>query len=243
MLQRIRSFLSSQRQTSGSNEARTAPNISDHPVDPRRDWQEQAQEGEFEFHRNDEWRPSEDFMRQTQALLSSFGFDPHAWADKTVVDLGAGSRLRTKYFVGANLIAVEPLGDRFMAEIPWSDLCDATALYSRPAEERIDDLVGNVDLLVSINVLDHCFNFDRILRNIHDYLKPDGIAFLSFDRHETPDDMHPLVLTEDVCEEALSAADLEVVQMSRGASGLAENSQTYGHGDYALNYWLRSRRV
>lgn len=240
MLDRIRSLLSSKLQAATAGSKPAEHRTGRGALDPRRQWQEQAQEGELDFHRNDEWRPSEDFMRQTNALFASFDFDPQAWSGKTVVDLGAGSRLRTKYFEGANLIAVEPLGDRFVAEIPWSDLGDASALYSRPAEERIDELAGTVDLLVSINVLDHCFDVGSILRNVRDYLKPNGLAFLSFDRHETPDDMHPLVLTEEVCGEAFESAGLEVLKVSRGASGLAGNSQTYGHGEYALNYWLRA---
>ncbi|MRR11376.1 hypothetical protein EG835_02570 [bacterium] len=235
MFHRIRSFLNRHGQTPDT----VAPATPTQPADARRQWQEQAQEGELEFHKHDDWRPSEDFMRQTHALFASFGFDPDAWAGKTIVDLGAGSRLRTKYFADANLVAVEPLGDRFMAEISWCDLGDAAAVYARPAEELIDELVGEADLLISINVLDHCFDFSRILQNIRDYLRPDGIAFLSFDRHEVPDEMHPLILTEDVCAREIAAAGLEIARMSKGASGLAGNSQTYGHGDYALNYWLQ----
>lgn len=204
------------------------------------EWKSRAQEGEFQFHKKNEWRKTDDFLRQTDALFRHFDFTPGQYAGKLVLDLGAGSKLRAKFFEGARIIAIEPLADRFLQEIEWCDLRDAERVYSNPAEERIEELVGRVDLLFSINVLDHCFSFPQIVRNIRDYLNPDGgLAFLSFDKHEHTDDMHPLVLTEPICERIFAEAGLRIEKSSTGAGTVLGGAQTYGHGKYCLNYWLR----
>ena len=198
-------------------------------------WAGAAQEGELEFHKTNRWRETEAFMEQTVALFRTFGFQRSGWEGKTVIDLGAGSKLRSKFFEGARIVVIEPLADRYIAEVPWSDLKDAAAVFSRPAEKLVEECVGTADLLISINVLDHCYDFADIVSNIRDYLKPDGTAFLSFDMHENVDDMHPLVLTESVCEEIFDQAGLKVVKFSKGGGDVL---QTYGHGDFCLNYWL-----
>ncbi len=202
----------------------------------RDEWQEEGQEGEFIAHQKDKWRETSDFMDQTRKLFSCFGFPAEAYEGKTILDLGAGSKLRSKYFTNAKIIALEPLADRFIKEIPWCDLPDADKVYSSPAEECIDECVNMADLVISINVLDHCYDFEHIIKNIKSYLKDDGLAFLSFDIHYVVDQMHPLILTEPICEKIFVQEGLTVEKCSKGAGNLFT---TYGHGLYCLNYWLR----
>lgn len=206
----------------------------------RDEWEHQAQQSEFRFHKKDRWRQTDDFMDQTARLFRHFGFAPDDYVGKTVVDVGAGSKLRTKFFQDARLIVVEPLADRFLSEITWSDLRDADEVHSRPAEQLIESLVGNADLVVSINVLDHCFDFPQIVKNIEQYLKPDGLAFLSFDMHAEADEMHPLSLTEETCAPIFEAANLVTEKVTTGVGDALGGPQTYGHGPFTLNYWLRS---
>lgn len=200
------------------------------------EWQSRAQEGEFEFHLTDRWRASVDFMGQTIRLLTYFGFSAEDFQGKTIIDLGAGSKLRTKFFRGAKIVVIEPLAQRFIDEIPWCDLTDAEMVYTSPAEERIDACVNSADLLISINVLDHCYDFLGIIGNIGAYLKDEGLAFISFDEHHYTDDMHPLILTEDICTELFQRNGLMIQRSSKGAGDVLT---TYGHGDYCLNWWLR----
>lgn len=202
----------------------------------RAEWQRTAQEGEFDFHQKSTWRQTPDFMAQTSRLFDHFGFSPEGWAGKTIIDLGAGSMLRTRYFKGAKIIALEPLAERFLKELEWSDLRDAERVYSSPAEERIEACVGQADLVISINVLDHCYDFERIVANIAAYLAPGGLAFLSFDEHKVADEMHPLVLSDAVCRDIFAQQGLVVEKYSEGAGDVL---RTYGHGAYCLNYWLR----
>jgi SAM-dependent methyltransferase len=209
-------------------------------TESRQKWAADAQEGEFKFHKNDTWRKTPDFMNQTDRLLRHFGFTPEQYAGKVVVDVGAGSMLRTRFFTGAHLVVVEPLADRFVADIPACDLNDAAELYSLPAEELIEGLVGRADLVISINVLDHCFDFPEIARNIREYLAPGGLAFLSFDMHDKADHMHPLSLTEKTCKPIFDKAGLSIEKVTTGVGDVLGGSQTYGHGPFTLNYWLRA---
>ncbi len=205
----------------------------------RDEWEKDAQEGEFRFHKRDRWRQTSDFMAQTDRVFRHFGFAPDEYAGRTVVDVGAGSMLRTKFFEGAHLVVIEPLADRFLAEIKTSDLRDAAEVHSRPAEQLVESLVGKADLVISINVLDHCFDFPEIVKNIRQYLKPDGIAFLSFDMHAEADEMHPLTLTEETCSPIFAAAGLTIDKVTTGVGDALGGPQTYGHGPFTLNYWLR----
>ena len=207
-------------------------------------WYRQAQEGELAFHKKDQKRQSSDFDENSKALFEHFGLHREQFRGGTVIDLGAGSKLRSKYFEAAELIAIEPLASRFLEEISWCDLNDADAVYSEPAECLIQDCVGRADLLVSINVLDHCFDFDQIVANIRAYLKPEGLAFLSFDEHKYRDTMHPLILSDDFCREVFERKGLSVHQHSKGFGArkdISKGKDTYGHGDFCLNYWLKPR--
>jgi SAM-dependent methyltransferase len=200
-----------------------------------RSWRWLAQRGEFHFHQNDQWRQTDDFYRHTHELFGHFGFSPEAFAGKTVIDLGAGSKLRTKYFLGAHLIAIEPLAERFVETISWCDLPTADRVISRPAEEPITELRGTADLVISINVIDHCYDLSALLENVRDYLKPGAFAFLSFDSHGETDLLHPLELDENSIARSLPRAGLTVERQSAGLGPLGPN---YGLGT-ALNYWLR----
>jgi 2-polyprenyl-3-methyl-5-hydroxy-6-metoxy-1,4-benzoquinol methylase len=201
-------------------------------------WSKQAQEGEFRFHAGNKWRQSEDFMAQTIGLFDSFGFSRRQYDGRTIIDLGSGSKLRTKYFQGARIIAIEPLADRFMVEIEWCDLKDASEVYSVPAEERIEQCRGRADLVISINVLDHCFDFPKIMENVRFYLKRDGLVFLSFDKQKRTDSMHPLKLDEAICKRIFEQTGFVIEKVTRGTNGILPGD-VYGHGFYCLNYWLR----
>ncbi|MEM1450507.1 MAG: hypothetical protein AAGI22_15420 [Planctomycetota bacterium] len=202
-------------------------------------WKKDAQEGEFDFHLKDRWRGTDDFMAQSVALFDHFGLDRQGYRGKVVIDLGAGSKLRSKAFEGAELIVIEPLASRFMAEVEHCDLGEAAEVHSVPAEDLVESCVGRADLLVSINVLDHCFDFATIVGNVRQYLNEDGVAFLSFDKHEEADEMHPLELTEEICSRIFAEQGLAIERATQGCGDALRGAQTYGHGPYTLNYWLR----
>jgi hypothetical protein len=197
-------------------------------------WAGPAQDQEFAFHEANKWRRSPQFTTDSARLWEHFGFRADQFAGQVIVDIGAGSKLRTRFFEGARIMAVEPLADRYRT-LDFCDLDVAEACFSVPGEALVAELVGRADVVLSINALDHGYDFDAAIRNIAAYLKPDAPAFLSFDLHEKADAMHPLVLTEESCRATFAAAGLTVIRVMDGVGPFGAN---YGHGA-AVDFWLR----
>jgi hypothetical protein len=198
-------------------------------------WEARAQPGELAFHKRPNVRSGGQWEKDTARKWGYAGLGADDYAGKLIVDVGAGSRLRTLYFKGARIAAIEPLAERFIAEVEWEDLSKADELYAVPAEKDIPELHGRADLLVSINALDHGFDFEQAIRNLRRYLADDGRAFLSFDQHEQPDEMHPLILNAEIVDAILDDAGFEIERFE--AAGRYHG----GPGLPALNYWLRPR--
>jgi 2-polyprenyl-3-methyl-5-hydroxy-6-metoxy-1,4-benzoquinol methylase len=212
----------------------------------KENWQTDAQKFEFDFHKTNAFRQSEEFMLETERLFSSFDFSKEDYSEKKILDLGAGSKLRSKFFLKAQIIALEPLADRFINKIEWCDLNDAWKVYSQSAESFIEELDHSIDFIISINVLDHCYDFAEIIRNIYRYLKPGSIAFLSFDRHLETNIGHPLILTEKICNQIFKREGFIV---EKYVSGFPSEFLFYypgrkgygGEETISLNFWLRKR--
>lgn len=210
--------------------------------EPKEKWQQEAQSFEFEFHKTNKFRQSDEFMAETSHLFRSFGFLPSNFAGQVIVDLGAGSRMRGKFFLRARQVIIEPMADKCLSEIAWCDFQDAEQIYSLPAEETIADLIGKVDFLFSLNVLDHCYDFEKIVWNVYQYLKPGGSAFLSFDSHFETSVGHPLILTESICSKIFKKNGFTITKFSEGFQGeyaRLMRKPGYDNTSNCLNYWLK----
>lgn len=195
-------------------------------------WRDNAQPGELAFHKRPNERSSERWGELNRALWQRYGFESSDFRGKTIVDVGAGSRLRTLYFEDVRIIAIEPPAQQFIEEVEWNDLDRAASIHALPAENEIPELIGVADFVVSVNALDHGFNFTDTVVNTRKYVKDDGCAFLSFDQHHTPESMHPLVLTDEIARVVFEAAGWRV-------SKFTEQFRYHGGpGPQALNYWL-----
>lgn len=200
-----------------------------------------AQKGELNFHKDNDYRLTEEFNLDTKLLFESFGFEASEFQNKVILDLGCGSKLRTKYFQGANIIAIDPLIDDYR-KLEHCDVDDAYKVYSIGLEIFIPKLQNSADYGISINVLDHCFDFEKCVDNIYRYLKNGAKAFISFDCHFYTDALHPLILTEDVCTPIFNKCGFQILRFSEGHSGAYKKkikNNSYGHGVSCLNYWVQ----
>lgn len=213
---------------------RLAPGAQRATID-KGEWADRAQAGELSFHvHNTGFRGNDDvWAKAIDADWRAAGFEPTGWKGKRVLDVGAGSRLRSLWFEDAEVIVLEPLADKFREEVPWNDFDQAAEVYSLPGEEFVPELENSIDLIVSINALDHGYDIAQSIRNLKRYLKPDGEAFLSFDMHDEPDYMHPLVLSNELMLGIYADAGFEVVKV--------EPARRYhgAEGPGAFHYWLR----
>lgn len=181
----------------------------------RDEWAKVAQPGELEYHKTPNWRHDGAlFKANNEGFFRGLSFSPDDFKGMVICDYGAGSKLRAKFF-DAYIVAIEPLADRFIKEVPWCDLKSAQELYSVPAEDTVPDLSDRVDFLFSINVLDHCFDFERCIDNAIGYVKPGGKIFLAFDCHERTDELHPIVVNESICVKMFFDKGLQIDKMVR----------------------------
>lgn len=154
-------------------------------------WRQNGIQAELEFHKKNKWRRSPAFYDDSIQLFEQLTLKRDSLRGKIVLDAGCGSKLRTKVFEGARLIALDPLADSFVKEIPWSDLKDAEKMYSVPLEELVDELIGYVDAIICINVIDHGFRSEEQLLNMAKYLKKGGMMYLAVDLDRVkPDTKH-----------------------------------------------------
>jgi 2-polyprenyl-3-methyl-5-hydroxy-6-metoxy-1,4-benzoquinol methylase len=191
-----------------------------------------AQDGELRFHIKNEWRKNnEEFTKSNTALFKNhFNFNENDYINKNVLDLGCGSKLRSKFFKDSFIYALEPLANKFIEEIEWCDLKDAHKVYSLPAEQMVEELVGEMDLVFSINVIDHCYDFDVIVDNLYKYTKSDGLCLLSFDLHDKIDPMHPIILTDEFACETFERIGFKITKKMETTSyhkGISELAMTY----------------
>ena len=184
------------------------------------------QRGELRFHLKDTWRESSEFMTQSDALLRNWGYAPNDFAGLTVVDIGAGSRLRSLFFAEAKIVAIEPLACEFMSRIEWCDLDHAAKVIARPAEQPVPELDRQAALVMCVNVLDHVSDPEALLDNASRMLENRGQLLLSVDMHDGADYMHPIGLSADYLRSALLTRGLAVVREYYGLP----HAPAYGHG-------------
>lgn len=216
-------------------------------IDPA-EWEDIAQNGELQYWQ-DHASSAQSAEERSGHLWQIFGFGKDEFRGKTIVDIGAGPLVRSTWFRGAELIAVDPLIDGY-AELEWPFLDRCRATFSSAAEDYVPQLSGRADVVVSLNALDHAHDFARIVRNIADYLRGDGLAFLSFDCHPDEDPLHQMTAEPWECEAAFAEAGLEIRKHTTGLgdwfSGGDDDSEpmpgrrSYGLWDdgTAHNYWL-----
>jgi SAM-dependent methyltransferase len=169
-------------------------------------------------------------MAQTRALFSHWGYDVDDFADQLIVDLGAGSKLRSKCFRRARIVAIEPLANRFRESLSWSDLYEAERVYSVGAETVIPELDGSIAFIMCVNVLDHVYDYSKVLRNAYRMLKPGGELLLSVDLHSgyESDLMHPVNLDRSQLCATVCQAGFSILREYDGLP--LPNSDNYGHG-------------
>mmetsp|Transcript_39656 Transcript_39656/g.127097 ORF Transcript_39656/g.127097 Transcript_39656/m.127097 type:complete len:289 (+) Transcript_39656:83-949(+) len=165
----------------------------------------QDQDFELAFHLDNEWRKSPDFARQCAQLFEGWNLHPRAFEGEVVVDMGAGSRLRSAYFENARLVAIEPMAERLLPHVaakPHMDIGDPSKvwqLYSMPAEVRACAVEGLASLVIVVNVLDHVWKPERALQNAERLLRPcsagPALLVVSTDLRVEAALGHPNVLT------------------------------------------------
>jgi SAM-dependent methyltransferase len=163
-------------------------------------WKIISQTTELKFHKKSKYRNTDNFTIESNNMFKKYGFNEHDYKNKNILDAGCGSKLRTLFFKDANLYVSEPLAEKFIKSIKWCDLKLAKKVYNTMSEEYIPELENNIDLIVCINVLDHCYNSGIVLNNFKRYLKNHGKLLLSVDVSDKFHYQHPSNLSLEYLE-------------------------------------------
>jgi hypothetical protein len=183
---------------------------------------EMAQANELQWHKQNPWRADTGtFIDDTASILSGFGFYPRDF--RSVIDAGAGPRVRAAYFT-ADITVIEPLAQEYISTLEWCDL-DEYRIFSVPLESFIPGL--HADFLMCLNCLDHVSDFEKCIENMAQYADK---LFLSFDSGET-DPMHPLKLDGAYCEQVFEKYKLKIDKK--------EVASPWREG-VSLNYWMKT---
>lgn len=185
-------------------------------------WQN-AQAGQLAHHQRWSEEVGADVHRHnTREEFETLGIGPYDFQGKTILDFGAGSRLRSLYFQDARIIALEPLALKYINTVRDCDIFKADEIITTPGETLVEPLRECADLILCRDMLDQCRDPVAILNNLAAYLKPDGLILLSFDVRTQADVCHPHVLDDHAiemqCEQVGLVPALKAFQPPHGSS-------------------------
>lgn len=102
-----------------------------------------------------------------------------------LIDVGCGPRPALVYFSKGIRVHIDPLLNEYVKlckemKITWWDSLGPNDMsFSKPAEELIDSLVGKGRFILCFNVLQHVYNWKKIVENIIKYAHSDSIICVS----------------------------------------------------------------
>lgn len=205
-------------------------------------WKRLAQSYELRFHEGEggAFRASPAFDDQTRALFGHWGYPPDRFSGRIVVDLGAGPRLRSAYFEGARLHAIEPLAEGFR-KLSCCNYGAAERIYAQPAETSVRALEGSASFVMCVNVLDHVYDPGKVLAAAAALLAPDGEFLLSTDMHPPDPPGHPVGFDLPALKRLCEEAGFEIADLSEGLGPVGRGFDG-DHGDPAVTVKLRKAR-
>jgi SAM-dependent methyltransferase len=121
-------------------------------------------------------------------------------AGKVVADLGCGPRGSLNWATRARLrIGIDVLSDLYSE----FDIANQNMVYIESTETRIPLPSAYIDVLFTMNALDHCSKVESICREIMRIFKPGGTLIASFNLNEPGTFSEPQTLSEQKLDRIL----------------------------------------
>jgi SAM-dependent methyltransferase len=170
---------------------------------------------------------------------------------KIVADFGCGPRGSLVWAQSAQLrIGIDVLADRY-ADNFSQDIISHNMIYLKSTERVIPLPSGFVDIVFTLNALDHADDIGRMCNELLRILKPGGIFLGSFNLEEPASPTEPQRLTEEILEDRLLRhLDVESYRLSAqnrdGETYAAllngtESQTNYVRGEEG-HLWVKARR-
>jgi len=167
---------------------------------------------------------------------------------KIVADFGCGPAGSLVWAKSALLrIGIDVLADQY-ADAFSDNIVSHETIYLKSTEKVIPLPSGFLDVMFTVNAMDHVDNFSNMCREVLRVLKPGGEFIGSFNLEEPPTPSEPQRLTPKIIEENL-IQHLEVQSCRIGQQGPEENSYapffdgnlSYKPGETGF-LWVRGRK-
>ena len=152
------------------------------------EWKSWHQPYELNYHEQDNYRwHDEDFTAHWTEVFGTFSglCSDQFGHDNVIIDIGCGSRPAFDWFDDQCLkYHLDPLLDEYyrieQVQRFWENK-PRESLLLKPAEEFIPSLENRGDFVNCWNVLDHTYDWRRILLNLWRYTKSDGLLCIGTD--------------------------------------------------------------
>lgn len=124
-------------------------------------------------------------------------------AGRVVADFGCGPRGSLAWLrESAANIGIDVLAARYADEFP-DEIVSHGMIYVTSTERTIPMPSVSIDVIFTLNALDHCADLQAMCDEIDRVLKPGGDLIASFNLNEPPTASEPQCLTEDLLDRVL----------------------------------------
>ena len=166
---------------------------------------------------------------------------------KVVADFGCGPRGSLAWVPDATKIGIDVLSTAYSEQFP-NDLRRHGMTYVTSTEQLIPMPDSFVDVMFSMNSLDHTANLQAMCSEILRVMKEDADLVASFNLHEPPTMAEPQMLTEELLQDVLLRHfKPESVRFGRHYDGDTYREMWTGNSTYVKGeqgyVWFRGRRV
>lgn len=178
----------------------------------REKWSKVSQPFEINWHRTQEdWRADEKAWAGCKENLAKGNpkLIEVVDRDQDVLDIGCGPRTMLEFFPKCKRTLIEPLGEEYKK---LHKFLNGDPMYSVPAEQFIPELENKFSFVWCHNVLDHCYDWKRVLENMFRYLKDKGMFYIATDAGFPPNDGHPGIESTQVFMKELSRYKIDFEQ-------------------------------
>jgi SAM-dependent methyltransferase len=188
-----------------------------------------------------------------ERLMLGMAGEPDAGflAGKVVADFGCGPRGSLVWASPARMrIGIDVLADRYADEFT-SNLLSHGMVYLKSTELVIPLPSDFVDVMFTLNAIDHVDHFEVMCQEILRVIKPDGLFIGSFNLEETASPTEPQRLTERVIKEnLLDHLDVQTYRLAGKQVGSVamdtyapffEGNLSYSPGEEGF-LWVRAQK-
>lgn len=149
-------------------------------------WERDCQSFELDFQSkpNYRWKKEEFENAWAKHFMEWCEISENGFINRTVIDIGCGSRPAIDFFCKSVRYYIDPLLDKFVHIPQVAQIWDPEHMHhalGMPAEVRVKLLENSASFINCWNVLDHCYDWREVLDNVCAYARSGCLISLGTD--------------------------------------------------------------